>query len=204
MISYAIAALGLYQACLTGYDLGLATALLAAAPGAPVPEVAAEEWIGLRAAIVTVATRFELYDARGEPDPHADCDLFDRRERFAENLDLVRERRAELADAPPIGDAFRLPPSSALARGREEYWSLRKRAEVLVAAQPERAAEARRVLREADRYLDVWTAALEARDPQAAVGDRRRALMHLRRLIGDGAYRRVELPPLPRLDRRPE
>ena len=200
MFLVAAVALGLCRACMAGYDPALAATLLAAAPGAPVPDVPAEVWPGVRAAVVAAAVAAELYDSRGEPDPQADCALFDRRERFAENLDVLRERRVELADAPPLGDAFRLPLPDVIGARVGEYWTFRERADAAVAGNADRDEAVRAAVAEADRFLAAWSAAREARNPEATVADRRRALQTLRRLVGEAAYRRAELPRLPALD----
>ena len=199
MLTVAAVALGLCRVCLAGYDPAIAATLLSAGPGTPLPDIPAEVWPGVRAAAIAAAAAAELYDPRGEPDPQADCDLFDRRERFAENLDVLRERRVELADAPPLGDAFRLPPPEVIAARLDEYWVFRKRAEAVLSGDPGRAAAARRALAEADRSFAAWSAAKEARYAEATVGDRRRALKELRRVIGEAAYRRAELPRVPTL-----
>lgn len=199
MISVAAVAVGLCRICLARYDPALAVVLLAAPPGAAMPDVPVASWPGVRAAVVGAAVRAELLDARGETDAQADCDLFDRAERFAENLDMLRERRVDLAHAPPIGDAHRLPRPDVLAAGCDAYWTFCRRVEAVAAANPARRNAVRGTLAEADRFFAAWSAARQARDPGAVVPDRRRALKRLRSLVGEAAYNRVELPHLPRL-----
>src|SRR5438067_9930607 len=85
------------------YDLVLAAALLTAPPGTPEPAPAADRWPALQAALHQTAVEWEILD------PRETRYVLARLDDFETDLNLLRRRYVDLADAPPVLDGARFP-----------------------------------------------------------------------------------------------
>src|SRR5258707_15699926 len=79
----------------------LALAFLSGPPGSPIPTIPPEDWPAVRASVIGTAVELEILDEREE--------RFVRFEAFATDLDAMRRRQRELANAPRLRDAQRFP-----------------------------------------------------------------------------------------------
>ena len=88
----------------------LALALLNAPPGTPTPPVSAEEWPPARSALIALGVEWEILDSRET--------RFAQFAELAMDVDELRRRRRDLADAPRLADAKRFPPRCIADAGR--------------------------------------------------------------------------------------
>src|SRR5439155_11277213 len=101
---------------------------------------------------------------------------------FSADLNMLRRRYKELADAPRLADSYRFPERAAvneLVRFNRAY---RKNLD-------------QRHLLETDRLYQVWDAVRDARCEFYYVTVRRHALKKLKDQIGDEAWDTATLPP---------
>src|SRR4029079_19627185 len=84
-------------------DLILAAALLTAPVNTPEQTPTEENWVAVRDAVHTVAIDWEIMD------PREARYLLATRDDFDPDLNLLRKRFAELADAPKLAACNRLP-----------------------------------------------------------------------------------------------
>ena len=174
---------------MTPYDLVLAATLLTAPPGTPEPVPDADRWPAVQAALHQTAVEWEILDSRETRY------VMSRVEDFEADLNLLRRRYAELADAPKLSDAARFPDRRAvndLIRFNRAY---RKHLETRQVWEADRADAIRAAVLETDRLYRVWDAVRDARCEFYYVTVRRQALKKLKEMIGDDAYSLGELPP---------
>ena len=174
---------------MTGADLLLAAMLLTIPPGTPAGCPDPAEWPHLRDAIHRVAVEQELLD------PREARYVLTKPEDFCTDLNMLRRRRAELADAPPVGDALRFPDKSEVNELLRFNQCYAKHVKARIAAESDRAAALSVVLGETKRLHDVWDAVRDARSDYYYITERRKALKKLRCLVGAEAYAVGELPP---------
>jgi hypothetical protein len=171
------------------HDLVLAAALLTAPPGIPEQAPPPDRWPALQAALHQTAVDWEILDQRETRYVLA------RVEDYQADLDLLRRRHAELADAPRVADCFRFPDRrlvNELVRFNRAY---RKHLETRQVWESDRAEAIRAVVLETDRLYRVWDAVRDARCDFYYVTVRRQALKKLQELLGPDAYTAGELPP---------
>lgn len=171
------------------YDLVLATTLLTAPPGTPEQAPTPERWPAVQAAIHQTAVEWEILD------PRETRYVLSRVEDFEADLNLLRRRYAELADAPKVADSARFPDRRTvndLIRFNRAY---RKHLETRQVWEADRADAIRAAVLETDRLYRVWDSVRDARCEFYYVTVRRQALKKLKDLIGDDAYALGELPP---------
>jgi hypothetical protein len=170
-------------------DYVLAVAALTVAPGAGDKPPPAKKLAHLRPAVRQVALSWELLDRREL------TYVLAREEDFDADLDFLRQRRRNLADAPPLDDCLRFPDRTLacdyLAFNRAYRKHLARR-EMTGTPWPE---EVRAAMRETDQLYDVWDALRDARSECYYVTVRREALKALRERIGPAAYAFGALPP---------
>jgi hypothetical protein len=178
-------------------DYVLAVAVLLAPPDNGEP-ASLREYTGLASTVQALALGWEVLDPREKG-----CVLA-RREHFDADVQLVRRRCRDLADAPPLADAERFPCREMVCemlsfnRDYHRTLSLRKQAQ----GGRDGVDEA---LSEADELYRIWDTIRDARSAFYYVSVRREALARLRQLIGPDDYARGVLPPhvpLWRFDRR--
>lgn len=171
------------------YDLVLAATLLTSPAGTPEQTPDADRWAAVQAAIHQTAVEWEILD------PRETRYVMSRPEDFEADLNLLRRRYAELADAPALADAARFPDRRTvndLIRFNRAY---RKHLELRQVWEADRAEAIRAAVLETDRLYRVWDAVRDARCEFYYVTVRRQALKKLKELIGDEAYAVGELPP---------
>jgi hypothetical protein len=174
---------------MTAYDLVLAAALLAAPPGTPEEAPAADRWPALQEALHKTAVRLEILDERETRYVLA------RLEDFETDLDLLRRRRADLADAPPLADADRLPARDAVNQLVQFNRTFRRHLEGRLVWEADRADVLGVAMAETDRLYRVWDAVRDARCEFYYVTVRRQALKRLQDMVGSEAFDAVTLPP---------
>jgi hypothetical protein len=124
---------------------------------------------------------------------------------FDQDLQLLRRRYRDLADAPLASDALRFPGREAacelLTFNRAYYQALKERREALGTA----AGELDRAIEEVEQLYRLWDLVRDARSECYYVSVRRQALLALRQALGPEDYYRGAMPPhVPvwRFDRR--
>lgn len=173
---------------MTPCDLVLAAALIAAPPGSPEPTPAADRWPAVRTALIQTALDGQLLDDRETRYVLA------RVEDFETDLNLLRRRYAELADAPMLGDADRLPDRATVAESVRVNRAYRKGLEVRMVWEADRADVFRSAVAETDRLYRAWDAARDARCEFYYVTVRRQALKRLKYMLGDEDYAAGQMP----------
>jgi hypothetical protein len=167
----------------------LAVAVLTAAPTTADRPVPAPELAHLRPVLRSLALSWELLD------PREKGHVFAREQDFDGDLDFVRQRQHNLADAPPLADCLRFPDhqsaSARLAFNRAYRQHLRLR-EQIGGPWPD---EVREAIRETDQLYQAWDAVHDARCESYYVSVRRQALRALREAIGFEAYLCGTMPP---------
>lgn len=169
-------------------DLVLAAALLSAPVGTPEPVPAAERWEPVRAAIHKTAVAWEIMDPREERY------LMAGRDDFEPDLNLLRQRFADLADAPKLTDCRRLPNRHTVNELIKFNRAFRKHLEERERWEPDRADLFSQALEETDRFYRQWDAIRDAQCDFYYVTVRRTALKKLRDAIGADAFAAGALP----------
>jgi hypothetical protein len=169
-------------------DLLLAACLLSGPPAGVEPVPTEEHWPSLRQALRQVGMDRELLDEK-------ETYFFDKRADFLGDLAIIRQRHADLHDAPPVADSFRLPPRSLASELCRFNMAFRKSLEERKEVELDRVDELSAVIREADQLYRVWDLIRDAECEWLYVPARRQALKNLRELIGRDAYNRGEFPP---------
>ncbi len=170
-------------------DLLFAAMLLSAPLGTHELAPSVERWPIVRDAILHTAVEWQILDRRetryvlAKPDD------------FQEDLDFLRKRRADLAEAPKVIDATRLPDRAVINDCIRFNRSFRKNLELRMAWEPDRADFILEVINETERLYKIWDAIRDAKSDLHYVTTRRIALLKLRDLIGPAAYECGPTPP---------
>jgi hypothetical protein len=170
-------------------DLILAAALLSAPAGTPEPTPPESSWTATRDAIHRVAIDWEVMDERESRYVMAT------RDDFQADLDLLRKRREELADAPRLADCRRLPPREVVNDFLRFNRAFRKTLEERAQWELDRASLFHSVMQETDRLYRQWDAVRDAQCDFYYVTVRRAALKKLRDAIGGDAFATGHMPP---------
>src|SRR5262245_47079798 len=163
-------------------DLLFAAMLLSAPMGTPEAAPTPERWPAVRDALHQTAVDWEILDSRERRY------VLTKREDFQDDLDFLRKRRAELAEAPRVGEAERLPDRLAINDGIRFNRSFRKNMEIRSAWESDRADFIREVINENERLYKIWDAIRDAKSDLHYVTTRRIALLKLRDMIGPDAF----------------
>lgn len=174
---------------MSGADLVLAAILLTTPPGTPEPTPPSDRFPQLRDAIHHVAVQWEILD------PRETRYVLTRAEDFNTDLNMLRRRRQELADAPPAADAFRFPDRNTVNELVRFNRAFRKHLDQRQQLEADRTGALRAVIWETERLYQVWDAVRDARCEFYYVTVRRAALKKLRDLIGEEDYLASKLPP---------
>ena len=170
-------------------DYMLAVAVLMTGPRCGSPAPAMPEHACLARSLTNLALSWELIDPREE------AALFARRSDFRRDLRLVRRRYAELIDAPPASDAFRLPnkemAGELLAFNRAYYATLKQRRDLL----GDHFGAVVPAMAETECLYRIWDLVRDAGSDCYYVSVRRRALLALRDAIGVADFASANLPP---------
>jgi hypothetical protein len=167
----------------------LAVALLTAPAGGPVPDASLIFSPGLRPALQELALAWEILDERETGY------VLTRPENFAHDLELLRRRYRELADAPPLSDCQRFPDRQVVGDLRAFNRAYRQHLTSRQAVELARWWELREAIQETDRLYAVWDAVGDACRDSWYVTVRRQALKRLRGLLGPEVYAAGKLPP---------
>ena len=167
----------------------LALALLTSPPDTPELPVEAAEWPTLQKELVALARKLEILDERETRYVLA------KREDFETDLNLLRRRYQDLAEAPRLADAGRFPDKAEVQELLSFNRAYRRHLDARQPLEPDRAWDYRQALKETDLLYQVWDAVRDARCEYYYVTVRRQALKRLKNLVGETAYYRAELPP---------
>jgi hypothetical protein len=170
-------------------DLILAAALLSAPAGTPEPTPAEANWPSVRDAIHKVAVEWEIMDERESRYVLAG------RDDFQADLDLLRRRQAELADAPKLAECRRLPDRQTVNEFLRFNRAFRKTLEDRAVWELDRADLLHNAMQEADRLYRQWDAVRDAQCDFYYVTVRRAALKKLREAIGPDSFATGHMPP---------
>ena len=157
--------------------------------GTPEQTPPEERWPAVRKALHETAVRWEIMDPREERH------LLAARDDFEADLNLLRRRRAELADAPALADCHRLPDRRTVNELIRFNRAFRKQLEQREFWEPDRADLFQEALRETDRFYGQWDAVRDARCDFYYVTVRRAALKKLRDALGADAFAAGAMPP---------
>lgn len=170
-------------------ELFLATVLLSAPAGTPEEVPPPERWAAVQAAVHEIAVEWEILD------PRETRYVLSKPEDFQTDLDFLRKRRLELADAPKLCDAGRLPARKLMDDYIQFNRAFRKHLDVRLLWEADRADVIGEAVRETDRLYKMWDAMREAKCDFHYVTYRRQALKKLKDGLGADVYAGGELPP---------
>lgn len=171
-----------------GFESLLALALLTTPPEAGAAP-AVEMYLPLRPAIQAVAVQLEILD------PREVRYILARPEDFQADLNLLRRRYRELADAPLVSDSLRFPHREAINemlsfnRAYRQYIDSRQSVEL------PHWWEHQATLQETEQLYQIWDTVRDSRCEYYYVTVRRQALKRLREQLGEHAYYSGQLPP---------
>jgi hypothetical protein len=163
--------------------------LLSAPVGTPEQVPPPERWVVVKDSIQQIALEWEILDNRETRY------VLTHREDFQADLDFLRKRRSELADAPKLAEANRLPDRRVTNDYIQFNRAYRKTLETRLVWEADRAERIGEVLRETDRLYKLWDAIREAKSDFHYVTYRRQALKKLKEGMGTEAFLTGELPP---------
>jgi hypothetical protein len=171
------------------YDRLVAAVLLMAPSGNLDADSAKKLPDSVRAQVQSLALHLEILD------PREIRYILARPEDFQADLNILRRRFAELANAPGVGDCERFPDRTtvndllAFNRAYRQHIDVRQPVELI------HWWELRTALDETERLYQIWDAVRDARCEYYYVHVRRQALKRLRDQIGIEAYYGGDLPP---------
>jgi hypothetical protein len=167
----------------------LVAAVLLTQPADSLVPVQADRHEALRGCLQEVALAWELLDPREVRYVLTRC------EDFEADLNLLRRRYSELADAPPASDSLRFPDRAIINELLAFNRAYRQHLDVRQPGEPARWWQLRTVLQETDHLYQVWDTIRDARCEYYYVTVRRQALKRLRDMLGGSAYYSGQLPP---------
>jgi hypothetical protein len=169
-------------------DLLLAIALLSAPVGTPEQVPDSSRWPVMSAAIRWVAIDWEIMDER---------EVFGMMSSgsFQYDIDFLRKRRIDLADAPKLNDSCWLPERQFANNNCHFNAVYRKHLEKRLIWEPDRFETISAVIAEADHLYQIWDAIRDAKGELNYVAGRRFALAKLKRLMSEEDWQACVLPP---------
>jgi hypothetical protein len=167
----------------------LALALLTGAPESPVSANVVAMHASLKLPLQALAVQWEILD------PRELRYILARREDFVSDLNLLRRRQQELADAPPLADCLRFPERATVNDLLSFNRAYRQHMDVMQPIELVHSWEVRTALQETDHLYQIWDAVRDTRCEYYYVNVRRQQLKRLRELVGDRAYYSGNLPP---------
>jgi hypothetical protein len=170
-------------------DYVLAVAVLATPPCTSDTPQPAGPLVGLRPTLRSLALSWELLDPREEAYVFAEGGDFDA------DLDFLRRRCCNLADAPPLADCQRFPPREVAADLLTFNRAYRRALQLRLVVGTPWPEQAQAALVETDRLYHVWDALRDAASDGYYVSVRRQALRALREALGPECYAYGALPP---------
>ena len=170
-------------------DLFLAAMMLSAPAGTPEQLPTPDRWQTIQVALQQTAKDWEILDSRETRY------ILAHREDFQEDLDFLRKRRADLADAPHLATAALLPSRQVMDDYIHFNRAYRKHLELRLAWEGDRVDLISEAVRETERLYRLWDAMREAKCEYHYVTLRRVALKKLKETLGDEALVAGSLPP---------
>jgi hypothetical protein len=171
------------------YDFVFAVALLTAPVEAPEPASNAAVFARLQPTLQFLAVKWEILDIREVKY------VLSRPEDFAADLQLLRRRFHDLADAPGVGDSFRFPDRATITEMLAFNRSYRNHIDVRQPLELANWWELKEIQQETDRLHQIWDTVRDARCEYYYVTVRRQALKKLHEMVGADAYFTGCLPP---------
>ena len=172
-----------------GYETMLALALLTA-PGEDLQGGSLAGWQPLlRPALTYAALQAELLD------PRETRYILARPEDFVADLNMLRRRARDLANAPPADDGWRFPGREVITQMLAANRTYRQHLEARQAVELSHTWSLKTVLQETDELYTIWDMLRDTRSDHQQVTARRLSLKKLRELIGPEAYYSGTLPP---------
>jgi hypothetical protein len=171
-----------------GVDYVLGLVLLTTPPDSLKGMVTPQTFPVLRPALQTLAVKWEVLD------PREVRYILARPEDFVSDLNLLRRRYQDLADAPALLDGLRFPDRDrvnellSFNRAYRQHLTIRQPLELV------RWWELRAALQETDHLYQIWDTVRDARCDYYYVTVRRQALKKLRKLVGEDDYYNGRLP----------
>ena len=169
-------------------DLILAIMLLSAPVGTPEQVPPPDRWLVVQGAIQQVAMDWEILDVRETRYVLA------KSEDFQDDIDFLRKRRVDLAEAPKVNESDRLPPRQAVNDNIRFNRAYRKNLENRLIWEPDRAGVIGDAIDETERLYKMWDAIRDAKCDYHYITVRRLALKKLKEMLGPDAYSTGELP----------
>ena len=170
-------------------DYLLAAALLAAPPDTVDPPAALDAYLALAPTLQELALAWEILD------PRETRFVLTRREELKADFELLRRRRHELADAPPLHDCMRFPPRPLVSELLDFNRQYREHLEQRRTVDTARAWEHQEALAEAERLYNIWDSIRDSRCDYYYITVRRQALKKVREAIGVEAFYNGHYPP---------
>jgi hypothetical protein len=170
-------------------DLLLAVALITAPPGTPEQTPPEDRWPKVREALHKTAIDMELMDARESRY------MLATRDDFEADLNLLRKRHVDLADAPKLADCQRLPERRTVGELIKFNRAYRKNLEEREVWEADRTDRLHAAIDETDRLYRYWDAIRDAQCDFYYVTVRRTALLKLRDGIGAEDFDTGRMPP---------
>lgn len=170
-------------------SLLLAVVLMTTSPESPDGLGSPELYQYLAPALQHVAVQWELLD------PREVRYVLARPEEFTADLQLLRRRHSELADAPSLSDCLRFPDRALINEQLAFNRAYRRHIDNRQPVELSRWWELRGVLQEIDQLYQVWDTVRDARCEYYYVTVRRQALKRLRDMVGYDDYYAGRLPP---------
>lgn len=169
-------------------DLILAATLLTAPVGTPEQAPPEDRWVAVRDAVHKTAVAWEIMD------PRETRYVMANRDDFETDLNLLRKRHAELADAPKLTDCQRLPDRRTVNELIKFNRAYRKHLEERQVWEADRTDILGVAISETDRLYRQWDAVRDAQCDFYYVTVRRAALVKLREAIGTDAFASGRMP----------
>ena len=170
-------------------DLLLAAILLTSPPGTGETTPPPDRWPAIQSAVQHLAVQWEILDKAEMK--YIFSDIRD----FNIDLEILRNRCVDLADAPKAGEAFRFPDRRVSAEMIQFNRAYRASLAQRQMMEGDRIDDLSEAAKETDRLYHVWDAARDARCDYYHITVRRQALKKLKGLLGDEAYATGMLPP---------
>lgn len=174
---------------MTPFDCLLAVALLTAPPETVDPVQTPEAYAGIRPVMQRLALQWEILDPQELPY------LLVRPEDFFSDLNLLRRRYEELADAPPLSDAQRFPAIETITEYLTRNRAFKQTLEIRSSCDLHKSWEARATIQETDHLYQIWDSVRDARCEYFYISVRRQALKRVRDTVGPATYYAGKLPP---------
>ncbi len=170
-------------------DYALAVTLLLASPDEALSKDNAPLGQALLVNLQAVGLALELLD------PREMREIFCEQSHLSDDLKLMRGRRLDLCDAPPMNDCMRFPDRNLINDFQEFNRLYRKQLNHRQALEVSFYAEIKELIAETDRLYQIWDLARDSRTEYYYVWVRRDALKKLRERVGAQAYMSGCLPP---------